>query len=1027
MTPEPDDDRRWVSRRLFMRGTGGAAGAGLLVVGSGAVGGESGGSFDPQFASWRVREARKVWARGLRGRPDRAVTMTNTGVDARHPDIGPFNGVAVELVDGTLVERTDEGEMAEAEGTARTIGGELGPGLFAEAARPRRTHEFTAPDNADVTMVHADMTWEPRNERSYGPNDLEFYLDRWRDDGWERVAESHRPNQPEVIRADAEPNGTYRWVVEPWLNTYSEYEIEMHFMEWVERPDFADPATAVSASIPADPRAVDHETPKVVGWFQGPPDHHGTAHAPYEAPRDPDGHGTHVTGVMAGSGRASAVDPGALTRDAPRTVLLPGDVLSYEVDATVYPEDGTGPPRAGETGVFATAYGTGIELVIEGPEGRQLDAAGVGFEDTSLQDSNVAQTPTVHDTGTVTYNVYVRPATGEAASTARVESVRAGAFRPETGTVGLRVPVEDGGDPAVHAGVAPNASVVGAMGDVSTTHQLGAHAEAFASTFGLRAVNMSWGFVYGYPLGQFGGHTGDTDAEALVTSIRRIAEGGMLPVAAVGNNATPATGNDAPSVADEAVATVAAGPLDGITGYAAGSTAALDEDHPPGEHPYFKPDVTAPGGPLTDLTLSAAAGRADVPEPDQPPIRDYTREGGSGEDGSVDRNPFAYTPFVTGTAALVAEAMEFGRDSADKRAGGENTGTDRDAPAPVSLPAPEDTTYDDVMRLKQVLLATASETAFTAAPYHRGKAPTYDFGGRDPYEGYGRVNPEAAVDAVTRDLTGTDVTVQETVGLDVPRDSRAVAGYVEAEPGTVTVEVDFDRYTGGNRGMTKGAPHVDLFVYDAEAPRETGDPRIVARAAGVSGAASTTLDVPAGAGSHTYLVVAKLVNVPGVVNGYDVRAHIELRVAVEPLGTVVSGTREESADVFTGGQTERYDIDVTVERGDAVRIRDQVPEGWTVLTAYGAALRTSPRDGGGRYVYFDADGDGEPDEGTDHRVTYYVEAPEDEEPTGAEATGTYRFGPVQYTADDGDASDARWSGLPGTADANVVVGRGTDG
>ena len=150
-------------------------------------------------------------------------------------------------------------------------------------------------------------------------------------------------------------------------------------------------------------------------------------------------------------------------------------------------------------------------------------------------------------------------------------------------------------------------------------------------------------------------------------------------------------------------------------------------------------------------------------------------------------------------------------------------------------------------------------------------------------------------------------------------------------------------------------------------------------------------------------------------------------MAVDPLGTVVSGTREESADAFTGGQTERYDIDVTVDRGDAVRIRDQVPAGWTVLTAYGAVLRTSPREGGGQYVYFDADGDGEPDEGTDHRVSYYVEAPEDEGPTDAEATGTYRFGPVQYTADEGDASDARWTGLPGTADANVVVGRGTDG
>ncbi|MFL9629279.1 hypothetical protein, partial [Aeromonas jandaei] len=84
-----------------------------------------------------------------------------------------------------------------------------------------------------------------------------------------------------------------------------------------------------------------------------------------------------------------------------------------------------------------------------------------------------------------------------------------------------------------------------------------------------------------------------------------------------------------------------------------------------------------------------------------------------------------------------------------------------------------------------------------AAPYHRAKAPVYTFGGRDPWEGYGRVNVGPAIDAVTRDIT--DGTVSGTMGLEVPRDERAVAGHVSTtEPGEFSCSVEFSNYSGGN-------------------------------------------------------------------------------------------------------------------------------------------------------------------------------------------------------------------------------------
>jgi hypothetical protein len=124
---------------------------------------------------------------------------------------------------------------------------------------------------------------------------------------------------------------------------------------------------------------------------------------------------------------------------------------------------------------------------------------------------------------------------------------------------------------------------------------------------------------------------------------------------------------------------------------------------------------------------------------------------------------------------------------------------EEDAPSVIALPEPADSTFGDVMRLKQTLLATATETALTAAPYHRAKTPTYDFGGREPYEGFGRVNPGPAIDAATRKLA-LGGTTAEVVGLNVPDDERAAAGYVDVDPGTYEASVSFSHLSGRRIG-----------------------------------------------------------------------------------------------------------------------------------------------------------------------------------------------------------------------------------
>ncbi len=934
MTTGDSDSDDGVSRRSFVLATGALAGTGLL--GAGGTGAAAAGDApDPRFYNWRTREAMHAWERGYRGRADRAVALTDTGVDARHPDTGPWNGVRAVTLDGelTLVDDAETDLQRVELDAGESFSGTIGPGTFATPATQR--HAFVAPDGADE--VSATLSWSPDNLSAEGTSvgeDLEFYVE---DADGERVATAATANNPETLTVNVEGGAAYAFVVETYVNATADYEIAADYYRYegtIVEYD-GDPTAGID---PADPDA-----PKVVGWYDP-----GSRYGRWDAPRDPNGHGTHCSSIMAGSGRASALDPDTVTRDSPQTTLVLGEVLDYRVEAD-----------AG-TGVYASAYGTGIELVIEGPDGQQL-AASTATSDASTWDNNVVEAHTVHGSGTATYAVYVRAIDGELATAATVDEVQVGAFLGEGETVGDRL---DSGDESVHAGLAPNSSVVGLQGLGGATADLARYADEFAGAFNVRAVNMSWGYVGGAPLGAAGGLLAEDPS-----LVKDISSAGILVSAAAGNAATPANGNGAPGIADETISVVATGPLDGIASYSSGGLAGYDED---GDTVYRKPDVTAPGGSLTDLARAAEAGAAGTAEGDQEPIRDYTGKAGTS----------MAAPYVTGISGLVAEAME-----------------SDDAPASIRLPEPADAGLDDVLRLKQAVLATATETALTAAPYHRAHVPTYDFGARDPYEGFGRANPGAAVDAATRELSGAS---SEVVGLNVPDDERAAAGYVDVEPGTYEVSVSFSHYAGGNAGATKGSPHLDLFVYDAANPAAHGEPNVIARTQALQGSGSVSFTTPDGG---TFYVVAKLVNVPGVVNGHDVQAHFDL--GVETLqGFHATGSRSDDGSVFTGGQTNQ--VDLAVESSEAVRVRDVVPSAWTVLTDFSGDVSRVEQAGDVQYVYLD--GNAESVSGT-----YFAEAP-----STLENSGEYAFGPVEVSAD-GDT----WVQLAGTSDTNVVLGQST--
>lgn len=847
----PSDKKNKITlpRRGFIVASGVAACAGMFGVS--ATGIATDDEFQAEFADRRVREARKAWAKGFRGRPDRTLGILSDGLEARHPDIGPWNGIRA-IPDSNMGLNLVHENLEVLDEVPDDIR------FFAESRHlPRKSgdrHEYSFTGPQDVIRMVASAKGD-----AVQSNGMKLVLETEDGDEIESNAGNRDPHMGIVARI--EPGKDYVLAIENTKRSVS----GTYYLKGLYYTDNSD--GAIDPFVDVDPDNITANTPKVIAWYN----EDYTTSNPHPEPRSGPhmgGNGTFIASIMAGSGRASTIDETTITKDVPQVVLLGDKHLVYEVEAEV------------GTGVFGAAFGDKIQVEIYGPEGEFL---GHGHNTTAKNRTHAFHTEqTVHDTGTKTYEVHIHSRrqthTFSAASEApaRVQRVCVGAFKKPDTTAGDRTEK----DSTFFAGIAPNSGLVGLSGWRKTRNDLQHLADKFASKLNLRVLTITLGF--GNDLGIAGGKL----SEGSIESYKALAKAGVLTVSRTMYQQPPAARDKAPAIADESIHVAKAGPWDGVFYKDINEPAAIDED---GQGAYLKPDVTAPGSihfsNVREWIIGASSKNRSAfrTEDEQPPIRDYK---GWGEFSATQ-------PFVAGTAGLVAQAME------------------EEAPAGIALPPPEEAGLSDTMRLKQTILATASETPFTAAGWHQRK-PNYDFGGHDPIEGWGRVNIDAAVEAAARDLTPscnvkrkrkpdqknrasevsgggqdhlstrTTNTVEETVGLKLPRDSRAVAGHIAGEPGVYEVTINFEEYNGEDEAKAAGPPHLDLFVYNAENPARHGTPNIVTKDQGSAGSASVKFSAGQPTVNQTeggtYYVVAKLVNVPGAYNSFDIQAQFTLTV-----------------------------------------------------------------------------------------------------------------------------------------------------
>jgi len=512
------------------------------------------------------------------------------------------------------------------------------------------------------------------------------------------------------------------------------------------------------------------------------------------APYDDNGHGSHVSGLATGNGFFST--------DASGNAVATWGANLGDLATKTYNISGM---MVNKTGIIT------IKLKWSNFWKGQLTALRLWYGDKTLNTASWTEaasvnTPNQETWYTLTYNVASVPSGGYDMYHIRLSFKSPSIFDDFYVVFTVSWPYTAPADGfEAWTGIAPQTKLVGSKvldysGSGTDTGLLNAIDWIIANRqrYHIVITSMSLGF--------------GTEVPAVDNAITNLVNSGITTVISAGNDGAGANNIFTPGSVDEVITVAASNQFDNIVSFSSQGGTSMSTGN------TIKPDIAAPGGSFYAVPLLSADSN------------DYDADAGwldtTSNDAALMQGTSMSAPIVSGATSIIIQVM-----------GGY---------------ANWNYTREQALLPKMILLMTATETYPNQREPASSAAPTLERGGKDAHEGYGRLNLDAAADAILKTYQiGT--TVAEALGRSPTLSNIAVLGQKLAWARRVQLK----SYASYNFTLTvpTGADF-DLYLYNSTGTHY-GEPAIVAKSTNATtGGREQIILTPTYSGTY-YLVVKR--------------------------------------------------------------------------------------------------------------------------------------------------------------------------